>query len=193
MPVDTDPIAHLSRALDQTGSIIARVRPAQASLPTPCRAWNVHVLVNHVVLDVQLFTAMVGGAEWEPRDADVIGDDWAGAYRAAADALLVVWRREGTLDGTVQFPFGAMPAAWCVGQQISDLVVHGWDIARATGQPTELDPELGQMALDWGRENLQPQFRGDEDSGQAFGPEVLVPDSAPLHDRLAAFFGRDPR
>jgi len=186
------PIAHLSHALDQTGAIIARVRPAQASLPTPCRAWDVRALVNHVVRDVQLFTALVGGTEWEEREADVVGDDWAGAYRAAADALLAAWRREGTLDGAVQLPFGPMPAAWCVSQQIADLVVHGWDIAKATGQPTALDLALGEEALAWARANLGPEFRGDEGSGHDFGPEVPAPDGAPLHDRLAAFFGRDP-
>jgi uncharacterized protein (TIGR03086 family) len=189
----SDPIARLAGALDQTGAIIAAVRPEQAALPTPCRAWDVRGLVNHVVQDVQHFTAMVSGAPWEPDDVDVIGDDWARAYRTAADALLAAWGREGALDGTVQLPFGPMPAAWCVGQQISDLVVHGWDIATATGQPTDLDPELGQEALEWARQNLQPQFRGDEESGHSFGPEVSIPDDAPLHDRLAAFFGRTPR
>lgn len=103
------------------------------------------------------------------------------------------WRREGALEGTVRLPFGEVPAAWCVDQQISDLVVHGWDIAKATGQPTALDPELGQASLAWARENLLPELRGDEGGGYAFGPEVPVPDTAPLHDRLAAFFGRDPR
>lgn len=192
MAVANDPIARLARALDQTGAIIAQVRPEQAMLPTPCRAWDVHALVNHVVQDVRMFTTMVGAAAWDRRDADVIGDDWADAYRTAADALLAAWQREGALGGTVQLPFGEAPAAWCVDQQISDLVVHGWDIAKATGQSTELDPELGRVALAWAGQNLQPQFRGDEGSGQAFGPEVHVPDTAPLHDRLAAFFGRHP-
>src|SRR5947209_3983244 len=135
---------------------------------------------------------MVGGAEWEQHDTDVIDDDWLGVYRAAAGALLAAWQREGALDGTVQLPFGAVPAAWCVNQQIADLAVHGWDIARVTGQSTDLDPDLGQVALAWARQNLQPQFRGEEGSGRAFGPEVPVPESAPLYDRLAAFFGRDP-
>ena len=188
----SEPIARLSRALDQTGALIARVRPEQATLPTPCRAWDVRALVNHVVQDVRQFTAMVGGAEWEQHDTDVIDDDWLGVYRAAAGALLAAWQREGALDGTVQLPFGAVPAAWCVNQQIADLAVHGWDIARVTGQSTDLDPDLGQVALAWARQNLQPQFRGEEGSGRAFGPEVPVPESAPLYDRLAAFFGRDP-
>ncbi len=106
-------------------------------------------------------------------------------------SCLVIWRREGALEGTVRLPFGQVPAAWCVDQQISDLVVHGWDIARATGQPTELDPELGQASLAWARQNLLPELRGDVGSGYAFGPEVPVPETAPLHDRFAAFFDTD--
>ena len=47
-------------------------------------------------------------------------------------------------------------------------------------------------ALAWGRETLKPEFRGDEDSGKAFGPEVAVPSDSPSYTRLAAFFGRDP-
>ena len=189
----SEPIARLSRALDQTGALIAHVRPEQATLPTPCRAWDVRALVNHVVQDVRQFTARVSGTEREQHDTDVIGVDWVGVYRAAAGALLAAWQREGALDGTVRLPFGEVPATWLVNQQIADLAVHGWDIARATGQSTDLDPELGQVALEWARQNLQPQFRGAEGSGQAFGPEVPVPKSAPLYDRLAAFFGRDPR
>lgn len=73
------------------------------------------------------------------------------------------------------------------------LIQNGWDVATATGQPTDLDPEVGQLALDWGRENLKPQFRGDEADGHAFGTEIPVAEDAPLYDRLAGFFGRDPR
>jgi uncharacterized protein (TIGR03086 family) len=183
----------LERTLAQDGAIVARVRPEQATLPTPCASWDVRTLVNHLVHDVLQFTEMAQGGRYEPGDADVIGDDWAGAYREAASGLLAAWRRPGALDRTVRLPFGEMPAGWSVGQQIADLAVHGWDVAKATGQPTDLDPEVGQLALDWGRENLKPQFRGDEASGQSFGPEVTVPDDAPLYDRLAAWFGRDPR
>jgi uncharacterized protein (TIGR03086 family) len=182
-----DPIGQLSRALDQAGAIISRVRPDQAKLPTRCSSWNVRALVNHVVLSVEQFTVMVNGGQWEQRDSDVIGSDWAGAYRKASDGLLVAWSRDGALNETLHLPFGDLPAGWRVGQQISELAVHGWDIARATGQSTELDPEIGQSSINWARENLKPEFRGN-----AFGPEVSVPDDAPIYDRLAGFFGRDP-
>ena len=53
--------------------------------------------------------------------------------------------------------------------------------------------QVGQLALDWGRENLKPQFRGDEADGHAFGTEIPVAEDALLYYRLAGFFGRDPR
>jgi uncharacterized protein (TIGR03083 family) len=125
-----DRLSQLSLALDQTGAVISRVRPDQAELPTPCRSWDVRSLVNHVVHDVRLFTAAVTGEPRPQGEGDLIGDDWSGAYRQAADGLLAAWNREGALD---------------------------------------------------------------EDGGSAFGPEVAVSADAPIYDRLAAFFGRDPR
>ena len=183
----------LARTLAQAEAIVARVRPEQATLPTPCASWDVRALVNHVVHDLQQFTVTVQGGEWDPKDVDVLGDDWAGAYRQAERSLLAAWRRPGVLEQTVRLPFGEFPATWRIGQQIADLAVHGWDVAKATGQPTDLDPDVAQFALDWGRENLKPEFRGDEASGRSFGPEVAVAGDAPLYDRLAGFFGRDPR
>src|SRR5437879_1791671 len=100
----------LARALDQTATAIDRIRPDQAGLPTPCRSWDVRALVNHTVADARFFAARVAGAAWERRDADLVGDDWAGAFRAAAADLLTAWRREGALDSPVKLPFGEMPA-----------------------------------------------------------------------------------
>jgi hypothetical protein len=67
-----------------------------------------------------------------------------------------------------------------------------WDIAKATGQSTELDPVLGRTALEWGTANLLPEYRGDEAAGYHVGPVVAVREDAPLYDRIAAFGGRDP-
>jgi uncharacterized protein (TIGR03086 family) len=193
MTAANDSLARLSRALDQTGAIISRIRPDQATLPTPDRAWNVRQLVNHTVQDVQRFTASANGAWWEPSAHDLIGDDWVRSYHNAASELLAAWSSPGALERTVQIPVGEFPAEWRLGQQISDLAVHGWDIAVATGQSRDdLDPEIGQVSLDWAKENLLPQYRGEEGSGKAFGPEVPCPADAPIYDRLAAFFGRNP-
>jgi uncharacterized protein (TIGR03086 family) len=175
----------LDRAVSQTGAIVARVRPEQAGLPTPCSEFDVRQLLNHVVYDVQTFTTMVTGAERGSPDADLIGDDWVGAYQAAAAGLMDAWRARGA-DGTMNLGrLGEMPAGWAVGQHYADIAQHGWDVALATGQSTELDPELGQAALDWARQSLKPEYRG-----KAFAPEVAAPEGAPVYEKLAAFFGR---
>jgi uncharacterized protein (TIGR03086 family) len=181
-----DPFRLLARAIEQCGGLVAHVRPEQAGRPTPCSEWDVRALVNHTVYDVQVFTAILKGEERGSPDADLIGDDWSAAYRTMTAAFLATWRRRG-VEGTLKTRIGEFPATWAVGQHTSDLAVHAWDIATATGQSTELDPEVGREALDWARENLKPQFRG-----QAFGPEVEVPENAALYERLAGFFGREP-
>jgi uncharacterized protein (TIGR03086 family) len=180
-----DPLGLLDRAILQTGAIVVGVRPDQAGVPTPCSEFDVRQLLNHLVYDVQSFITMVNGTERGSPDVDLIGDDWASAYQAASTALLDAWRKRGS-EGMMKLGrLGDMPAAWAVGQHYADITQHGWDLARATDQSTDLDPELGQASLDWARQSLKPEFRG-----QAFGPEVAAADTAPVYDKLAAFFGR---
>ena len=78
---------------------------------------------------------------------------------------------------------GVVVSELSIGQHVSDIAVHGWDIARATGQTADFDSEVAEVGLEWARENLKPQFRG-----QAFGPEVSASPDAPPYDRLADFF-----
>jgi uncharacterized protein (TIGR03086 family) len=176
----------LESALAQTGDLVAGLRPDQASLPTPCTAFDVRALVNHTVYDLRTFNILLSGGERESPDVDLIGEDWSAAYAAAADRLMATWRARG-VEGTLKLRIGEFPVKWAIGQHLVDVAVHGWDIARATRQSVDFDPEVGQVALDWARDNLKPQFRG-----QAFGAEVAVDPDAPLYDRLAAFSGRDP-
>lgn len=192
MTVNGYPLGLLERALDQAGVVIVAVRPEQAGLPTPCRSWDVRALVDHVVDEVRQFAFVTDGDARVAPDPDAIGADWAGAYRAAAAELLAAWRRPGALDRAQRMPFGEISAQWAVGQQITELAVHAWDIARAAGQSTDLDAEIAQAALRWGTETLTPQMRGVEADGYHIGPEIVVPDDAPLCDRLAAFGGRRP-
>ena len=175
----------VARALDQAGVVVAKVRPEQAGLPTPCAAWDVYTLVNHVVDEVLRFAESTATGRRGTSDGDVLGDDWAGACQHAADALLAAWRSPGALDRTVRLPGGEVPATWTLGQQVTELAMHTWDIAVATGQSTDLDPVVGAAALEWGLANLVPEMRGEH-----VGTEVAVADDAPLYDRLAAFGGR---
>jgi uncharacterized protein (TIGR03086 family) len=186
-----DPLALLERALDQAGDLIDGVRPDQANLPTPCSSWDVEQLVRHVVRDARFFAARVRGAQPQDDGENTALSDQPRAYRAAAADLLAAWSEMGT-DRMIQLPFGEVPATWSVEQQLANFAVHGWDIARATGQSTDLDERVGLAAIDFGTNNLKAEFRGDEASGKAFGVAIDVPPEAPLYDRLAGVFGRDP-
>jgi len=189
--VDNDPLALLSRALEQVGDVLSGVREDQESLPTPCRSWTVAQLGDHVVHDLHQFTvtARGGSPDWSEPAAPV--PDRPAAFRKGAADLLDAWRQAGDLTGTITLPrMGEVPARFPVDQQIAEFAVHAWDLAEATGQSTALDPQVAQAALDWMRETLRPQFRGAETDGKAFGPETPISDDAHVYDRLAAFAGR---
>src|SRR5262245_6261130 len=125
MSADGDPVGVLDRALTECGRLIGNVTPDQAGLPTPCASFDLRALINHIVYDVRMFTETSLGNPRPPAGEDVIGDDWSGAYDAAAAGLLAVWRRPGALEGTITLPFGDVPVTWRLGQQIVDVVVHG--------------------------------------------------------------------
>jgi uncharacterized protein (TIGR03086 family) len=187
----TDHRELLDRAIDQAGGVIAGISPDQAALPTPCTAWDVRTLVGHVVDDLGQFTrAAQGGRPAFAKSPPTVDGDWAAAFRAGAPGLMDAWRQAGDLSATVTMPIGDRPLEFVVDQQIAEFAVHAWDLATATGQPVTFDPEIAETALAWSRTTLKPEFRGPD---RPFGAEVPIAADAPVYDRLAAFFGRDPR
>jgi uncharacterized protein (TIGR03086 family) len=191
MTSDADTVALLERALDQTAALIAAIEPGQAELATPCAGWDVRALVSHLTgQDLRNFLVAVRGeaADWRA-PADEIGDDWAAAFRDRAEPVRAAWRA-ADLDRPVTGPGGEAPLRARADQQITELAAHDWDLARAIGQDvTGLDPALAEHALAWSHGMLRPEFRGPD---KAFGVEVPVADDAPVYDRLAGWFGRDP-
>jgi uncharacterized protein (TIGR03086 family) len=188
MPSSDPSLALLQRAIDQLSAAIDRIPADQVNQPTPCEGFDVRALVNHILYDIHQFEGMLTGANPGPPGADLLGhQDLSSAYRASAEGLMARWRQRG-VDGTITNMLGEFPATWAVAQHMTNLTVHAWDVARATGQSTDLDPELAEPSLAWGRANLKPEFRRPG----TFGPEVAVPDTAPIYDRLVGFFGRNP-
>ena len=95
----------------------------------------------------------------------------------------------GAQDKVLTLPFGTLPASVFMGIATTDAFTHGWDLAKATGQSTDIDPELAGQLLDGARMFVQPAFRG-EDGNAPFGPEQPAPAGASTADQLAAFLGR---
>lgn len=167
----------LSRALEQTANVLSAVPGDRLADETPCKGWDVAGLVAHVVAAPRNFIAMSSGnqPDWSARPP--LPDDWTAEFRSAADDLMRMWREAGD---------AATPQA--VDWQTAEFAVHSWDLARATGQPTDLDDEVAQRGLDFMSAALTTENRGE-----AFGPPVTLPETAPVIERLVAFAGRDPR
>jgi uncharacterized protein (TIGR03086 family) len=165
----------LSRALDQTGDVLARVHPGQLQRSTPCRDWDVARLIAHLVAAPTRFQAALRGEEpdWAA-EPPPIGTEWAQVFRNEADDLIHAWHQQGDHAD-----------ARMVDWQTAEFAVHTWDLAQATGQPTRLDQEVAERALAFMASGLTPENRGD-----AFAREVEVEDDAPVYHRLAAYAGR---
>ena len=103
-------------------------------------------------------------------DGDLLGDDPAAAYAGSAAAAAAVFRSPGALDAPCAVSYGPVPGSVYAGHRSLDVLVHGWDLAAATGQDDTLDPELMEPC----RQVIEPQLGAFRSAG-ALGPEVAVP------------------
>ncbi len=180
-------VKELSGALDAVGSLVIGVRPEQWASPTPCGDWNVHQLVSHLVAMNLVFAAMMGGQAPPERGADRLGDDPARAYGESAAALRAAFGQAGVLGQTFRGPLGEATGAERLQIRLYDLLAHGWDLARATGQNAALPDDLAEQALVFAHTQVPTQPR----TGR-FAAAQPVAEDAPAIDRLVAFLGRVP-
>ncbi len=179
----------LSGVLSKTGDLIAGVHPDQRGLPTPCPEYDVAALVDHIVGWVQVFEAGCHGRKYEGDAATFkAGPDPAAEFRAAADSLVAGWREHG-LDRQVAVTSGEMPGELVFNMTLMEYLVHGWDLAIATGQPVPFTPSEASETLARAQVTLPPEYRGE---GMPFGDIVPVDEHAPAIDRLIGFLGRTP-
>ena len=186
-------VDRLAAALDATGTLIANVADDQWSRPTPCPDWDVRGLVDHLVFGQRLFAGIVRGEPVPPaeeltrlRALDHLGDDPSAAHRAAGADLLAVFSDPSVLERMFQAPIGTVPGIVLLHLRITEELVHGWDVARATGQVARLPEDAAEAELAFARAQLDVNVprRG------RFGDAQPVADEAPAIDRLAAFLGR---
>ena len=179
-------VEQLSRAFTAVGELIARVRPEQWSAPTPCTDWTVRRLVDHLIGMNRVFTALLAGEPPPQRPAaDHVERDPAGTYRDSAARLLAEFELPGALERGYGGPLGAATGAERLQIRLYDLLAHGWDLARATGQPAELPDDVAEQSLKFVRVQLTEDARPGR-----FGPAQPVAGDAPAIERLVAFLGR---
>jgi uncharacterized protein (TIGR03086 family) len=187
-----DPRPVHRQAMTQTESIVAAVEPGQLTNPTPCAEYDVRALLSHIVGGLNRVAIAGEGGDALARLAradDVPDDGWLAAYRAASARAAAAWTGDAKLDAQVELPWGKIPGRFAIAGYIQEILTHGWDLARATGQPTERDPELAAWALAGARRILPAEARGAD---VPFGPVVQVAPDAGPYAQLAAWLGRQP-
>lgn len=178
----------LVRAQDLARGVLANVSADQLDNDTPCADWKVTQLIDHLV-GAQLWAASgVRGTKMTETGEGSATGDFAAAFDAAALDCVGAFSEDGAMARTVNPGFGDMPASALLGMAVTDTFTHAWDVARATGQSTDLDPELATELLAQSRQSIQPGFRSEE--GSIFGLEQPAPEGASAADQLAAFLGR---
>jgi len=177
-----DPLGAHQRAQDTFARVLGNVTSDQLSSPTPCPEWDVKALIDHVVAGNQRVVERAGG------QVAPLPEDVGAAHRASAKASQEVFSEPEGLTRTYQIAIGVVPGMVLLEIRTSDLLAHAWDLAIATGQPTDLDPELAEYVLAFLTQTMsRPGLRGE---GRPYGEEQPCGDERSAADRVAAFLGR---
>jgi uncharacterized protein (TIGR03086 family) len=186
-----DLVEAYTNAAARTGELIATTRADQLESSTPCRTWTARELVNHLVGGQYMFAGAAAGAPLPDLSAaqpDFAAGDAVAAQRDASRAASAAFADPGLGDRMAELPFGTVPAGMVPGIACYEQVVHGWDLARATGQEPAMPAEVVEALFPFAEQLLANVPR----DGVAFAAVVDVPATAPVIDRLVALSGRRP-
>jgi uncharacterized protein (TIGR03086 family) len=180
-------------ACASTERIVDGVGAGQLADPTPCSEWDVRALLNHVVGTLHLGAALlsdrrpeVGMGPGGLPATDLVGDEPAKAYRVGVEDLLAAASGDA-LDRPHSTPLGEVPGAVLGGFTTLDILVHGWDLARATRQDETLPADVAERVLAFAHQTIS-----DETRAPRIGPAVQIGADGSATDRLVAYLGRHP-
>lgn len=203
-PPLTDPRPILDRALASGAAVVADVRPDQLTGPTPCPDMDVRTMLGHLIGVLGRIAALGNGDDpFAVAETPVPDDDWSAAWAAAGEKAAAAWSDDALLEKPMALPWIQGTGADILTSYFSELTVHTWDLAVATGQQPEWDEVVVNAALDapplMPAENRRELFEqisaamGFEEVNVPFGEAVIVSADAPAIDRLVAWNGRNPR
>lgn len=187
LPIDLGPAA------GEVVRLLPGIRDDQLDDPTP--AWGtVARLLDHLVGLTLAFRAAAGKqpdlAPGGPDPSDGPPDDWLDRLPRQLDELVAAWRAPAAWEGTTTVGGATLPAQLAGQVVLDELVLHGWDLARGTGQEFRCDDASLEAVLAFTAASAEPG--GEEERDGLFGPVVAVPTDAPALDRALGFAGRDP-
>lgn len=177
------------RAMAWFDTNVAQIRDDQWHAPTPCTEWDVRMLVNHLVSENRWTAPLLAGRTIEEVgdrfDGDLLGDDPKRAWAEAREEAVRAVAEPGAMDRVTHLSYGDTPARAYVFELFTDLLIHGWDLARAIGANERMDPDLVEICYERARGSAE-QIRA---SG-VFGPDVTPPPGADTQTVLLAILGR---
>ncbi len=182
----------MRKVVRETKRVVNGIAPEQLANATPCTDWDVRGVLNHITGGATMFAICVEDGSIADDElgrltsTDLLGDDYKAAFATAADRAVAAFDAPGVDDKVVKLPFGEMPAGVALGIAVFDVTTHALDLAQATGQSKDLDPEVLEAAWTNAQMMLTPELRG----AGIFQPAQDVDAGAPLADRLLAFTGR---
>jgi uncharacterized protein (TIGR03086 family) len=182
----------LARACAWTGGVLTNVTSEQLTHPTPCGDWRVHDLINHIVGAADFFADIAErGSSPEGREWPSYSDgDFAAAFGRQASRVVAAFAAPGAIERTMLLPTGPAPGTRCIQVATGEIFVHGWDLAKATGQAMPPDEGVAEALLSSEWLPLCAEVRNGDPS--VFAPQIHVSLEAPASGRLAGFLGRDP-
>jgi uncharacterized protein (TIGR03086 family) len=182
----------LVAVLADLAPVVGRIAPEQLHDPTPCTELDVAQLRTHVLGWLTTFAAGFadpgGQAPVERLEGYAVPGDPAAEVRSAS-ATMAAALRDGAAARPMRLGDSAMPGDMALGMILWEYQVHGWDLARATGQPWSPPDAAAEESLQFAPGMLTGDYQGE---GKAFAPRVPVPATAPALDRLVGLSGRDP-
>lgn len=180
-----NPVQFWEAAVPRMRQYLAAVKPSQLNDPTPCSEWNVKALVDHIVQGTEMMGSIIGGTASPAAPA---GSGIVASFDAAVAKLRQAAGAPGALQKSYTTPWGAqMTGAELMGGAFLDAVVHGWDLAKASGQATQMDPKLAEACYAMFAP-AAPQLRQQG----VVGPEVKIAARASIQDKLLGTMGRKP-
>ncbi|WP_436786913.1 TIGR03086 family metal-binding protein [Yinghuangia sp. YIM S10712] len=187
---------HLAAAAAESARIARtaedRLTGDRLAAPTPCAEMDTRTLLNHWVLYSAYGLEKRARREplpeeWPSRDF-VAEPGWADAYAVQLDRAVGAWADPAAWEGDIELGEGyAQPASEIAGMLLMELVLHGWDAAKATGQEPAFPQDTAEAVL-----SLVERYAGVYREYDGFAVPVPVPVGAPALERALALSGRDP-
>ena len=186
----------LEAAARNLSRVVEGIPDERLDAPTPCPAYTVGDLLDHLAGTAVAFryaaekTLPPGGSQPPSGDAGRLADDWRVQIPEDLEALAAAWRDPEAWTGRTTVGGVEIPGEVAGVVGLDEMVIHAWDLARATDQPFDDDPASLEVVHGFVAGLAQP---GNEQMRSGiFGPIVTVPDDAPLLDRTLGLAGRDP-